>query len=81
MAPTVRVGSDVMIAQNATLGEDGHSRAPVIGNGVEIFPGAVVVGGLTIGEAAIGANSFVNRDGPTRTVFKRGMTEPLRRRG
>lgn len=75
-----RAGRNFMISQNVTLGGDGHSRAPDIGDDVEIFPNAVVIGGIKIGDGAvIGAGSFVNRDVPPHTVVKRDVWEPLRR--
>jgi len=61
-----RIGDDVLIRQNTTFGivgpEDPFCR-PVIGNGVEIGAGAVIVGGIRVGDrAVIGANSVVIRD-------------------
>src|SRR6056297_1287380 len=63
-----RIGDDVLIRQNTTIGivgpEDPFHR-PVIGNGVAIGTGAVIVGMIRVGDGAvIGANAVVIRDVP-----------------
>lgn len=65
----VVIKDDVMIFQQVTIGSHGKRGLefayPVIENKVKIFPGAKIIGGVTIGEnAIIGANSVVNRDVP-----------------
>lgn len=56
------IGSGFHVNQNVTIGE-WKGRRPVIGNNVSIFSGAVVVGGVRIGDrVAIGGNVFVNFD-------------------
>lgn len=67
-----RIGDDVIIRQNTTFGiarsSERQSR-PTIGNRVDIGVGAVVVGGITIGDGAvIGANAVVIRDVPAGAV-------------
>lgn len=63
-----RIGENCRIHQNVTTGWK-NRRAPVIGNEVTIFPGAVVVGGLVIGDGAvIGANAVPTRDVPAGKV-------------
>jgi serine O-acetyltransferase len=66
-----RLGRNVTLMQGVTIGRadviaaDGsrHSGYPVIGNDVWIGPGAVVVGGIRIGDGCrILANSVVTRD-------------------
>jgi len=66
-----RIGDDVLIRQNTTIGivgpEDPFHR-PVIGNGVAIGAGAVIVGMVHVGDGAvIGANAVVIRDVPPGT--------------
>ena len=60
------IGDDVTIRQNTTFGIKtvaGEHKRPVIENGVDIGVGAVIIGGLTVGEGAmIGANSVVTKD-------------------
>jgi serine O-acetyltransferase len=79
MSHDVRLGRDVTLCHNVSIGGDAQGRAPVIGDGVTIYPGAVIIGPRRIGDrAVIGANSFVSEDVPADTVYKRGATEPLR---
>lgn len=65
---TARIGNDVSILQNVTLGGTGKEqgdRHPKIGNGVLIAAGAKVLGNITIGDGAkIGAGSVVLKDVP-----------------
>lgn len=70
------IGSEVTIYQGVTLGavRMGEGRAtseayPRIGDRVTIYAGAVVLGGITIGDdAVIGANSVVLTDVPAAHV-------------
>jgi len=68
-----RVGSDCVIYQGVTLGtrEAGADGAtyPAIGDRVVIYPGAKILGGVTIGHGAvIGAGAVVLRDVPAHAV-------------
>jgi serine O-acetyltransferase len=59
------IGDDVTIRHSVTIGLNrrGEKLAPIIGNGVEIGPGACVVGGIEIGDGCyIGANTVINED-------------------
>ncbi|WP_306821216.1 serine acetyltransferase [Actinomyces wuliandei] len=60
------LGSHVLLRHNVTIGVARRGGAcPVIGDRVEFGAGAVVVGGITIGEDAhVGANAVVTRDVP-----------------
>ncbi len=62
----VRIGDDVHLRQNTTLGlarRGGPPYKPRIQAGAEIGTGAVIIGGVTVGErATVGANSVVLRD-------------------
>lgn len=62
------IGDDVIIRQNTTFGIAGLDRLkerPVIGNGVEIGAGAVIVGGIHVGDQVIvGANAVVTKPVP-----------------
>ncbi|HYO95920.1 MAG TPA: DapH/DapD/GlmU-related protein [Polyangiaceae bacterium] len=69
----LRIGDDVHIRQNTTCGVahrgDPRGRKPIIGNRVDIGAGAVVVGGITIGDdSVIGANAVVLQDVPPNSV-------------
>lgn len=58
-----RIGVNCLIMQQATLGTNGYMGAPVIGDGVDIGPGAMVLGPIRIGDGAmIGALSLVDKD-------------------
>ncbi len=57
-----QIGDDVVIRHSVTMGvrQRGGRAFPVIGNRVEIGPGACIVGGVKIGDDAyIGANSVI----------------------
>lgn len=65
-----QIGDDCMIRQNVTIGRFGFGRAretpvPKLGNNVMVGPGAVIVGGVTVGDGArIGPNAVVMTDVP-----------------
>jgi serine O-acetyltransferase len=59
-----RIGPNCLIMQQVTIGQNKRQR-PVIGGGVDIGPGAKVLGGITVGDNAhIGANAVVLHDVP-----------------
>lgn len=79
LSPGLQLGRNVLLSHNVSIGGDASNRAPILGDHVAVYPGAVIIGGLTIGERSIiGANSFVNRDVPAHSVYKRDHVEPLR---
>jgi serine O-acetyltransferase len=57
------VGDDVRVRHTATIGlarRSEQTAAPVIGNGVEIGPGACIVGAIHLGDGSyVGANTVV----------------------
>lgn len=62
-----RIGEDVTIFQNVTIGRlrCSDKAYPTVGNGAVVYPGSLIAGGITIGEGAvIGASSVVTRDVP-----------------
>ncbi|MBO9706610.1 MAG: sugar O-acetyltransferase [Caulobacter sp.] len=80
LAP-VTIGDDVLIGPNVSLITDGHPVAPsqrtayvvarpiVIERGVWIAAGAIVVGGVRVGEnSVVAAGSVVTRDVPANTL-------------
>ena len=80
LAP-VSLGDDVLIGPNVSLITDGHPVAPsertayvvarpiVVERGVWIATGAIVIGGVTIGEnSVVAAGSVVTRDVPANTL-------------
>lgn len=63
--PRTVIGDRCGIMQNVTIGTNMDERVPVIGNDVFIGAGAVVLGGIQIGDGArIAANSLVINDVP-----------------
>lgn len=65
----VVMGHSCELFQNVTIGSNrklNNGRyMPILGNHVTVYAGAVVVGGIQIGNhVTIGANSFVNKDIP-----------------
>lgn len=67
-----RIGSDVTLRQNTTLGVASKSdlnAKPTLEDGVDVGAGAVIVGDIVVGEnAVIGANAVVIRDVPAGAV-------------
>lgn len=75
--PMVRFGERVAIFQHVTIGE-WHGKAPNIGKGCSIFPGAKIFGDITVGDnCKIGANVVVRNSVPDNTSVSAG--EPILR--
>lgn len=73
----VQLGRDCAIFQGVTLGKNNSifgnrpfaPDVPTLGDRVWVGPGAVIAGGVTVGDdAVVGANSLVVRDVPPRGV-------------
>ena len=70
-----KAGNNLSIYQNVTIGrnkehysKEGYDK-PIVGNNVSIYPGAVVAGGITIGDnVEIAANSVVLKNVPSNCV-------------
>lgn len=84
------IGDDCMIRQNVTIGQFNYGRdrhppyAPKLGKDVWVGAGAVIVGGISVGDGArIGPNAVVMTDVPNNGfVFAReaAVMDPLGRR-
>ena len=65
------IGDECFIRQNVTIGATSFERAdeaPTLGRGVSVGCGAVILGGITIGDRAkIGPNAVVMVDVPADT--------------
>lgn len=62
------IGDNVTIYQNVTLGAkgEGSDKYPTLGNDVKIYPGAVVVGNILIGDnATVAPNAVVIHNVPS----------------
>jgi serine O-acetyltransferase len=67
IAPGAHIGKNVRICQQVTIGNDFKevSHVPIIGDNVEIYPGAKIIGNISIGNnVKIGANAVVSFDVP-----------------
>lgn len=72
-----RIGKNVVIRQNVTIGQKGSGESefntnvyPTIGENVVIGAGACILGGITIGKnSIIGANAVVTKNVPENTVW------------
>lgn len=66
----VEIGEDCLIFNEVTLGTGQKPGVPKIGNNVDIYPGARVLGGVVIGDhSMIGANCVVTRDVPAESII------------
>ena len=70
IGPGARVGSNCRIFHNVTLGSRDGLTYPVVGDGVTIYPGAVILGSVCLGDnSVVGANAVVLHDvGPNQIV-------------
>jgi serine O-acetyltransferase len=70
IGPGVIIGSDCRIFHNVTLGSRDGTTYPVVGNGVTLYPGAVILGAVHLGDnSVVGANAVVLNDvGPNQIV-------------
>lgn len=65
----VEIGEDCLIFHDVTLGTGPVPGRPKIGNRVDIYVGARVLGGIVVGDdSMIGANCVVSRDVPAGSV-------------
>lgn len=79
IGPGVRLGSDVLVSHNVSIGGDAYGRAPQIGDRVAIYPGTIIIGDVRIGEGSVvGAANFITSDVPPNSIVKRGVVEPMR---
>ena len=63
------IGENCTICQQVTIGYTSDGKSPIIGNNVKICAGAIVVGGITIGDnSIIGAGAIVVDDVPANSV-------------
>lgn len=82
MIPTTTIGENCLIFHEVTIGTNlTRGGMPTIGNNVDIYVGARVLGGITIGDnAKIGANSVVTSNVATNSIVFAGATRTLGRR-
>ncbi len=70
IGPGVTIGRNCRIFHNVTLGSRDGVTYPTVGDDVTLYPGAVVLGGVHLGEGCVvGANAVVLQDvGPDQIV-------------
>lgn len=67
ISPDAIIGKNCRIYHQVTIGNDDRDKknVPIIGDNVTIYPGAKILGKITIGNnVKIGANAVVTRDVP-----------------
>ncbi|WP_339948678.1 serine acetyltransferase [uncultured Albimonas sp.] len=80
--PGAVVGPNCLIMQNVTLGTNyGRHGAPRLGGHVDVGPGSVVLGAISVGDhAMIGANAVVLTDVPPRAIMAGAPAKVIRYR-
>lgn len=64
-----KIGQNVIIMQNVTIGSGNCGKSPIIGNHVFIGAGATVIGNVVIGDyVRIGANATVTKNIPSHST-------------
>jgi serine O-acetyltransferase len=83
MVPTTTIGENCLIFHEVTIGTNlTRGGMPKIGNNVDIYVGARVLGGITIGDnAKIGANCVVTSNVASNSMVFSAATRTLQRRG
>ena len=70
IGPGVEIGEDCLIFHDVTLGTGQIPGTPKIGNNVDIYTGARVLGGVRVGDhSMVGANCVVTRDVPPESII------------
>jgi serine acetyltransferase len=79
--PSTTIGENFLIFHEVTLGENLTSSGwPKIGDNVDVYVGARLLGGITIGDnAKIGANCVVTSNVPSHSIVFSAPTRTLRR--
>jgi serine O-acetyltransferase len=70
MVGNVEIGENCLIFHEVTLGTGHVPGMPKIGNNVDIYSGARILGGVAVGDGSmVGANCVVTRDIPASSVI------------
>lgn len=77
-----RIGANCWINQQVTIGYSNENDCPTLGDNVQVFAGAKVIGAVTIGDnSAVGANAVVVKDVPPNCVVAGVPARIVRRDG
>jgi serine O-acetyltransferase len=69
VAPGVVIGENCLLFHEVTLGTGPTDGVPTLGNDVDVYVGARILGGLKIGDSSmIGANCVVTKSVPSSSV-------------
>ncbi len=80
IGPGVEIGENCLIFHGVTLGSGVVPGRPKIGDNVDIYAGACILGGVVIGDAVmIGANCVVTRDVPSESIVTAASNRVLKR--
>lgn len=76
-----KIGVNCTIFHQVTIGSNDTKTAPNIGNNVIIYPGAKVIGDITIGDnCVIGAGAVVNKSFPANKCLGGGTSSYYKRK-
>lgn len=76
----VEIGEDCLVFHEVTLATGAIPGRPKVGNNVDIYVGARILGGVTVGDRCmIGANCVVTRDVPSDSVVSATPTRIMPR--
>jgi serine O-acetyltransferase len=83
MIPSTTIGDNCLIFHEVTIGSNlTRGGMPKIGNNVDVYVGARILGGITIGDnAKIGANCVVTSNVAANAIVFSAPTRTLHRRG
>jgi serine O-acetyltransferase len=80
IGPGVQIGEDCLMFHGVTIGMGPLPGLPRIGNRVDVYAGACILGGVVIGDdVMIGANCVVTRDVPSGSIVSAAPTKVLPR--
>lgn len=67
--PRAVIGDDCLLSPGVVIGgRGGHTEVPILEAGVQVFPGAKILGPIRVGEGSqIGVNAVVVKDLPSRS--------------
>jgi serine O-acetyltransferase len=78
--PQCKIGQNLSILHSSTIGS-GTGGVPILADNISVGAGAIVIGGIRIGNnVIIGAGAVVTKDVPDNSVVIGGSAKPFPRR-